>query len=208
MTFENPDFHIVYVLTNEAMPGYIKVGVTERAIEMRMRDLYTSGVPVPFECFRASIVPKSKNVEKRIHSAFRDVRVNTNREFFEIAPERVVDILEMVEVENLTPDMDIVETPEDVVAMRKLEKRAERFSFTMVDIPEGALLTHVKDPEITCTVLDNSKVLFDGEEMSLSAAALQTLSSLGYSWKAAQGVQYWEYEGRLLKDIREEMENS
>lgn len=208
MSFDPNEFHIVYVLTNEAMPNYIKVGVTEQSIAQRMAQLYTSGVPVPFECFRASLVQKSKNVEKRIHSAFRDVRVNANREFFEIAPERVVDILEMVEVENLTPDTDIVETPEDVAAMRKLEKRAERFSFKMVDIPEGAILTHAKDPQITCAVLNNSKVLFDHQEMSLSAAALKALATLGFNWTSAQGAQYWEYEGRLLKDIREEMENS
>ena len=53
---------LVYVLTNEAMPDYIKIGTTTRAIEDRMRDLYTSGIPVPFECYYAAEVDKAKNV--------------------------------------------------------------------------------------------------------------------------------------------------
>lgn len=35
---------IVYVLTNDAMPGLIKTGMTDGAVEDRMRQLDTSGV--------------------------------------------------------------------------------------------------------------------------------------------------------------------
>ena len=43
--------NIVYALTNPAMPGIVKIGMTDRDdVKRRMSDLYTTGVPLPFEC--------------------------------------------------------------------------------------------------------------------------------------------------------------
>jgi hypothetical protein len=43
---------IVYVLNNDAMPGMVKIGMTNGPnVTERMKDLYsTSGVPLPFRC--------------------------------------------------------------------------------------------------------------------------------------------------------------
>lgn len=44
-------YGIVYLLTNPCMPGLVKIGMTtQEDIDKRMRELYTTGVPVPFEC--------------------------------------------------------------------------------------------------------------------------------------------------------------
>ena len=40
---------IVYILTNEAMPGLIKIGLTNATVEQRMLSLDTTSVPLPFE---------------------------------------------------------------------------------------------------------------------------------------------------------------
>ena len=41
--------NIVYVLTNQAMPGIVKIGMTERDdVQRRMNELYSTGVPLPF----------------------------------------------------------------------------------------------------------------------------------------------------------------
>ena len=40
----------VYVLTNPAMPNMIKIGKTTRDVELRLADLYSKEVPLPFEC--------------------------------------------------------------------------------------------------------------------------------------------------------------
>ena len=43
--------NIVYVLTNPAMPGFVKIGMTDGIdIQARMSSLYSTGVPFPFEC--------------------------------------------------------------------------------------------------------------------------------------------------------------
>ena len=101
------------------MPNLVKLGITYTTIEQRMKELYTAGVPVPFECFHASLVENAEDVERRIHRAFSKFRVNKNREFFEILPENILEILEMVEIEDVTPKKDFMETDEDKKAIKK-----------------------------------------------------------------------------------------
>ncbi len=198
---------IVYILTNEAMPNLVKVGVTYTTIDQRMRELYTAGVPVPFECFHASVVENAKDVERRIHRAFAKYRINKNREFFEIPPENILDILELVEIKDVTPKKDFVETNEDKKAIKKLEKKRERFNFEMVNIPIGAELTFARDHNKKSIVVGNNKVIFNGKKMSLSKSALIALKELGYNWKSAQGAAHWMYKGKTLKEIREKIES-
>jgi len=51
---------IIYILTNEAMPGYVKIGRTSDLKE-RIRSLSRpSGVPLPFEVYYASEVEDSQ----------------------------------------------------------------------------------------------------------------------------------------------------
>lgn len=202
-----PEHCIVYVLTNEAMPSFIKVGTTKRPVLERMKDLYSTGVPVPFECHYAAIVEDEKNVERRIHRAFEKFRVNNNREFFELDPESAADIIRLVEIEDVTPRSDFIETDDDSIAIKKLEKRASRFSFKMVGIAKNTVLHFKFDDEITCQVIDNHRVNYLNEEMSLSAAALAALKKRGFDWKSAQGAQYWTHEGQTLVELRQQMEN-
>lgn len=49
---------IVYILTNEAMPGYVKIGLTrQNDVGERVRQLDTTAIPVPFEVHYAAYVP-------------------------------------------------------------------------------------------------------------------------------------------------------
>ena len=42
---------VVYVLTNPAMPGLVKIGkTTQNDVTTRISQLYTTGVPLPFDC--------------------------------------------------------------------------------------------------------------------------------------------------------------
>ena len=91
---------IVYILTNECMPGLIKIGRTTTSVEQRMRELYTTSVPYPFSCFFAVTVEKGEFVEKKLHFAFGDHRVPSNREFFRIDPNRVKVVLELVAIKE------------------------------------------------------------------------------------------------------------
>ena len=75
---------IVYVLTNPAMPDLIKIGKTTRDdLQARMKELYTTGVPLPFDCSMAvEVEKKGDELEKALHVAFEPHRLSRSREFF------------------------------------------------------------------------------------------------------------------------------
>ena len=77
---------VVYILLNESMPGYVKIGKTTGDLIARIKQLDGTGVPLPFTCFYASKVVDCDFVEARLHDAFADQRVRANREFFRVAP--------------------------------------------------------------------------------------------------------------------------
>lgn len=197
---------IIYILINEAMPGYVKIGKT-KDLEQRIRSLDTTGVPLPFECFYACTVKDSALVECQLLDAFLDHRVRSSREFFEIAPERVVAILKLVEIEEVTPKKDFVESQEDQQALNQARERRSIFNFEMVGIPIGSILVFTRDPNITCVVVDNRKVEFLGEVVSLSVAADRALRQKGVEWKSVQGSVYWTFEGETLDERRRRIEN-
>lgn len=192
---------IVYILINEAMPGYVKIGRTSN-LEQRIRSLDTTSVPLPFECFYACTVKDAQFAERQLHDAFLDHRVRSSREFFEISPERAVAALKLAEIENITPRKDFVETPEDQQALNQARKKRSIFNFAMVNIPVGAELVFSRDENIKARVVDNRSIEMNGEVTSLSSSAQKIL---GYA-SGVQGTAYWMYEGELLDERRKRME--
>ena len=126
---------IVYLLTNPAMEGYVKIGMTGgtsvQEVKKRMKQLDSTGVPRAFYCEYAALVENYEKVESALHVAFGDYRVRRNREFFEgIDPFRVKAILKLHEKKDVTPDpADMAkDTGKDEV---ERPSRAENFKFTM-----------------------------------------------------------------------------
>jgi len=192
---------IIYVLINESMPGYVKIGRTTN-LEKRIRSLDTTSIPLPFECFYACSVENSIFVEKQLHDIFLDYRVRSSREFFEVSPERVVSALKLAEIRNVTPKIDFVESKEDQQALNKARSRRSAFNFNLVNIPVGAELIFVTDENIKAKVLDNKNIEIDGIITSLSASAQKIL---GYAYQV-QGTLYWMYEGETLDQRRRRLE--
>lgn len=192
---------IVYILINESMPGYVKIGRTTD-LEQRIRSLDTTSVALPFECFYACTVENASYVERQLHDAFLDHRVRSSREFFEIAPERAVSALKLAEIENVTPKKDFVETQEDQKALDEARTRRGRFNFKMVDIPTDSEIYFSRDESIKAKVIDNRNIEFNGKITSLSTSAQEIL---GVDYGVA-GTDYWMYEGETLDERRTRLE--
>ncbi len=197
---------IIYILINEAMPGYVKIGRTSTNLEQRIRDLSAStSIPIPFTCFYACIVKDAQFVEHQLHDAFDNNRINPKREFFQIAPERVVSALKLAEIENITPKKDFVENREDQQALIKARKIREKFNFSIAKIPVGAELIFSRDENIKAKVIDpkdsRHSIEFNGEKTSLSDSARKIL---GYDYGVA-GTDYWMYEGETLDERRKRL---
>src|ERR1700692_3233785 len=94
---------IIYILTNEAMPGLVKIGLTTDSIESRITQLSANtGVPLPCECYFAAEVKDCAKIEKTLHQLFSENRINPKREFFKIDPEKVVLAISIGEFREIT----------------------------------------------------------------------------------------------------------
>jgi hypothetical protein len=194
---------IVYVLSNPAMPGLVKIGRTDNTdANIRIAQLYTTGVPVPFTLEYACKVSNPDEVERALHIAFSPQRTNPKREFFNIEPEQAIAILRLLNTEDATQEVleqksDI--DPESAQAAVALKAKRPKMNFAEMGIPEGSVLHSVED-DSTAIVVSPKKVLFQDEEMSLTAA---TRIVLGIE-HSVQPSPYWTFNGRSLRDIYNE----
>ena len=134
------EYGIVYLLTNPVMPGLVKIGMTtQENIDKRMKELYTTGVPVPFECKFACKVKKSDclKIEKALHKAF-DPQRNQNCEFF-------------------------------CINVEQAQAKCPPLNFYEMGLQKRDVLIWKDDPSIFVTVLSERKVCYQGEETSISA---------------------------------------
>lgn len=200
----------VYVLTNEAMEGLVKIGRTTTSVEQRIRELDNTSMPLPFQCFYAGEVANSALVEGKLHRIFADKRIRNNREFFRVDPNQVREAIQLAELRDVTPRFDVVVDIEDVQALKKAvatEERRSRLRFSELGIKTGSVLTFLKDSNITCQVVSDGKVDFEGKIMSPSASALIAVKKLGYEWAAVSGSDYWAFEGETLTARRLRIED-
>jgi hypothetical protein len=68
-------------------------------VEQRVKQLDSTGVPLPFEIFATMQTSKYKQAEKLIHSfisKFTNLRIRNNREFFNVKPEEALEIFKQV----------------------------------------------------------------------------------------------------------------
>ena len=197
---------IVYILSNPSLPGLVKIGQTVN-LQQRLSNLFNTSVPTPFKCVYAKKVQNYKEVEKKLHKGLNKDRVNKNREFFRIPEEDVINFLELIPGENVTPKSEIFEDKVDEVAFKEQSRIGLRFNFLSADIKKGSTLEFIDDESIICKVISNTKVEFEGKEHSLSSAALIAKNSLGFTWKTIAGPLKWMYKGETVDARRERMEN-
>ena len=196
---------IIYLLSNPAMPGIIKIGkTTQEDVKVRMQQLYQTGVPLPFECVYAATVNNIDDVERALHVAFSPNRLNPKREFFEIDATQAIAIIKLLQLENVS---NLVEQETEVIDQVEIDagqayaRKRPNFNFTEMGIPIGSELYFNTDGEIA-TVISEKLVSFRGTETSLTNATRMALGE-GYAYNVAPGP-YWTFNGRKIRDIYNE----
>ncbi len=194
---------IVYVLTNPAMPELVKIGHTsQEGANNRIGKLYSTGVPVPFKLEFACRVKNAEEVEKALHIAFGPHRINPQREFFKIDVAQAIAILRLLHQEEATQEVALQPDGLDEQSKKaaaQLQNRRPNLNFYEMGIPSGSILNSIHS-NANAKVIGPKRVLFAGEETSLTAATRQVLR-LEYS--VAPGP-HWRFESRLLRDIYNE----
>ncbi len=193
----------VYVLTNPAMPNMVKIGKTTRDVELRLADLYSTGVPLPFECEYAAKVKDVDKTEKAFHTAFEPSRVNPKREFFNINPEQAIAVLSLMAIEDVTPSVQDEAKKIDIEASASAEKfkkkRRPTINYFEMGLKEGDILKFGRNEE-SCTVLNGRQVSYQGETWFLSNLTNKLLDRTG----PMDGSPYWYFNGKNLKDLYNE----
>jgi len=198
---------IVYVLTNPAMPGIVKIGkTTQLEVGERMKQLYSTGVPVPFDCAFACQVKDATEVEKALHIAFGMTRINPNREFFKLDTLNVIAVLKLLRVDDITLQFE-ARLESDVPAQDKQSAQAFKRSmrphmnFHELGIPNGSVLFS-KNGAYQCEVVAEKRVWFEENELSLTAA---TRKVLGYpNDYPLQPSPHWTFNGKTVKQFYED----
>ncbi len=83
----------VYILTNQAMPGLVKIGFTKNSVEERVRELFTTGVPSEFKIEFQIECRDPEGVEQAVHEYLTEHRHQSIREFFRTNPKDAAKII-------------------------------------------------------------------------------------------------------------------
>lgn len=191
---------IVYILKNESMPDYVKIGFTHGDVNERLKQLDRTGIPLPFEVYYAAMVENAEKEEKWLHSIFADRRARDSREFFKMNPEYAALALKRVEIRETKIDSGL--TPDQEKEVDEVKERRSRFHFAKYGIPVGSKLTFTRDSNIVAEVVENDRIKIDGRVNSLSAFAMELL---GYK-RNPQGTLYFEFEDEILDERRRRMD--
>lgn len=90
----------VYVLSNKAMPGLLKIGFTMNTVEGRVKELsLATGVPSEFVIDYQVECRDPAGVESHAHAFLHEKRLNKGREFFSISLEEAVMVIRSYAVE-------------------------------------------------------------------------------------------------------------
>lgn len=102
-------------------------------------------------------------------------------------------------------ELEAADIAEDIEAQKS--ERLAPFAFSLCNIPIGATIEYCNRADeksgLTCVVVDDHGVEYDGKRWSLSALASMLTQS---KWGAA-GPRYFKYKGEWLNDIRRRLGN-
>ena len=116
MTEISMDVGYIYVLTNSAMPGLVKIG-RSTDVNRRVKELsVATGVPDAFVVELFHLTAAVSEVESLVHDALNEHRYKENREFFAISPSKAISTIRKYVREpptrfERTPPQEAVETP-------------------------------------------------------------------------------------------------
>lgn len=159
----------IYCFSNTERPGELKIGMTERTPDIRLREANSSTWALPtFVLEFAKKVDDPKEIEKKIHAILSVFarRIHPKREFFEVSLEKVMLLFDLIEGEYWTNPED-----EDDVAQSSIQGGSRDMSKCFT---HGQQIRHMCGIDIWVGVYDSTTntIGYDGTQYtSLSGFA-------------------------------------
>ena len=209
----------VYILTNPSFKeDWVKIGKSSRPVDVRSKELDNTAVPLPFEIYATMKTCKYNEVEKLVHKTIdrlTDLRIRQNREFFNVAPQVALDIFN--DIAMTVDDAEVILYEDNQPIQKRDAKKPDgethkkmrpRFKFSMVNIPIGAILTFIPTG-IKVKVAGDDQIEYEGRIYKLSpfVGTFMPVEKRNTSG-AYQGAKFFSYNGKVLDDLRTEMEKA
>ena len=208
---------VIYILTNPSFPEYVKIGYADD-IDARLNQLNRSEcIPFSFRVYATYEVSnrlvdlKLHNLIDQLNPTLRSIETfngkQRKREFYAMSPDEAYALLEAIaEIHGYSDRLKLwemndkevkaQETAQEITAERK--DRLSAFAFSKCNIAPGEMIEYCNDSTITCVVVDDKNVEYQGKRYSLSALATELTGS---KWGVA-GPRYFKYKGEWLNDVR------
>ena len=209
----NNKIGIVYLIETDSQPEMFKIGSTSgdnpSEVDRRMKELYSTGVALPYTAFKASLIEGDyEAIERKIHIAADEWIVNPRREFFWDECRLLVELLlEGYETKDVTPFEDLEDQPE-VASSTKARSRYQRAQNKLLTsvYDYGHIFTHAKHPSETAMFVEsdnNNTFERNGIVKSYSGLALDILQEFGHlSDHTVSGSKNWVDEDGILIEKR------
>ncbi len=191
----------IYIMTNPCLKDMVKIGYATN-VEERRKQLSTTALPYEYEIY-ATYETSGKLEDKKLHKLIDnlnpDLRVSKNREFFVMSAEEAYDLLEAIA--TISGSQDKLKREKNIADNLNTESRKKKpaVNFAKCNIPIGAELVFIEDPNVRVIVESERKVSYNDEITSLSAVAGRIKGV-----KAIAGPSYFTYKGKLVCDIAKE----
>lgn len=195
-------FEYVYILTNPAMPDWVKVGKSNNVLR-RINDLNCTAVPLPFECFACLKVPADNvmNVERGLQT-FLGYSFQKEKEFFRTSPDRVLQYFDTARL--LIPTCEIIKGADLEDESQSETEKAAATTFALLDLPVGSKLVYTKDSAVVCEVADKSNhVIYEGQKYTISGLAVKFCgyNVNGYTRFMFEDETLWKRRQRLHPEL-------
>jgi hypothetical protein len=153
---------------------------------------------------------QNDKLEKFIHQVYYKFRVNNRREFFELSPAEAKKTLQGLITLGVATEIDEKETENitdkivkelDNEGQQKILRKRPRTTFKMLGIKPESELVYRGDSSIICKTIDEeNNVEFKGEVRTISNVSVELTGG------SSNGFENFLYNGKILGDIRREME--
>jgi len=207
----------VYILTNPSFKeDWVKIGKSSRPVDVRSKELDNTAVPLPFEVFATLKTKKYNEVEKLVHKTIdrlTSLRIRQNREFFNVNPFIALDILKDIattlddaEIEIFNSEAKAIDSTGETGDTCEHKKSRPNFRFSMVGIQVGETITFTPTGQ-TVKVASENTIEYEGRIYKLSNFASTFMpDDKRNASDAYQGPKYFSHNGKLLTELRDEME--
>ena len=214
---KEPTQGYVYILTNPSFKeDWVKIGKSSRPVDVRSKELDNTAVPLPFEVFATLKTKKYNEVEKLVHKTIdrlTSLRIRQNREFFNVNPFVALDILKDIamtlddaEIEIVNPEAKAIDSPTDTGEPCEHKKQRPNFRFSMIGIQVGETIIFTPTGQMVKVASENT-IEYEGRIYKLSNFASTFMpDDKRCASETYQGPKYFSYNGKLLTELRDEME--